>query len=361
MRRVLALVLILLLAATALSAQPVGLSFDPGGKSPTKGFVAVLAYQWLRDNHPSVIAHCDEETDQYDDLDSENISPFKRQAINCLGSIGFFDNYPHEANTNTFDPDGKRPTKGYVAVRAYQWLRDNHPSVIAHCDEETDQYDDLDSEDVSPFKRRAINCQASIGFFDDYPEVSTTTTHTEFGDWEAFTERPDRYGYSLETATEWSLTDTPPRLYFVCPTDTEQGYAYMMLRLKLPPLPPLTGESASGTYQIGDNQPTDFSWYTIYWYTINASAHNSGFNTEIFVAHHDEDTPFPQELWEAEESRLRIDIERLSAGQMPPIEFDLAGTRAVITVLGFPLDAGHQPHDALYRRDHLKSPPTRSS
>ncbi|MDE0289826.1 MAG: hypothetical protein OXM88_14800 [bacterium] len=164
---VLALVLILLLAATALAAQPVGLSFDPGGKAPTKG---------------------------------------------------------------------------YVAVRAYQWLRDNHPSVIAHCDEETDQYDDLDSEGVSPFKRRAINCQASIGFFDDYPEVATTTTtHTEFGDWEAFTERPDRYGYSLETATEWSLTDTPPRLYFVCPADTEQGYAYMMLRLKLPPLPPPDG------------------------------------------------------------------------------------------------------------------------
>ena len=79
-----------------------------------------------------------------------------------------------------FDPDGKPPTKGFVAVQAFKWLRDNAPDAIAGCDKNTDQYGDLDQERVSKFKREAINCLASVGFFNEWPglEVTTTTTAT---------------------------------------------------------------------------------------------------------------------------------------------------------------------------------------
>ena len=80
------------------------------------------------------------------------------------------------ATSGSFDPDGKRPTKGYVAVQTYRWLRDNAPDAIEGCDRKTDQYDDLDQESVSDFKREAINCLASVGFFNDWPGLAVTTT-----------------------------------------------------------------------------------------------------------------------------------------------------------------------------------------
>ena len=82
------------------------------------------------------------------------------------------------ATLGQFDPNGKPPTKGFVAVQAFRWLRDNAPDAIANCDKKTDQYGDLDQEGMSQFKREAINCLASIGFFNEWPglEVPTTTT-----------------------------------------------------------------------------------------------------------------------------------------------------------------------------------------
>ncbi len=69
-------------------------SFDPHGKPPTKGYVAVEAYKWLRDNAPDAIAGCEKTVDRFDDLRQPGVSKFKREAINCLDSVGFFDNYP---------------------------------------------------------------------------------------------------------------------------------------------------------------------------------------------------------------------------------------------------------------------------
>ena len=82
------------------------------------------------------------------------------------------------ASSGSFDPNGKPPTKGFVAVAAYKWLRDNAPDAIADCEKKVDQYDDLRQDNVSKFKREAINCLASVGFFESYPvsETSTTTT-----------------------------------------------------------------------------------------------------------------------------------------------------------------------------------------
>ena len=69
-------------------------SFDPNGKPPTKGFVAVEAYKWMRDNVPDAIKGCEKDVDQFDDLSQDGVSKFKRQAINCLSSLGFFNGYP---------------------------------------------------------------------------------------------------------------------------------------------------------------------------------------------------------------------------------------------------------------------------
>ena len=90
-RMLIATVLLLAVGVAAFAATG---SFDPNGKPPTKGFVAVLAYKWIRDNAPDAIADCDKTTDQFSDLGGSDISKFKREAINCLASVGFFDNYP---------------------------------------------------------------------------------------------------------------------------------------------------------------------------------------------------------------------------------------------------------------------------
>ena len=175
MRRVITF-LVVTLTLTATVAYAATFGFDPHGKPPTKGFVAVEAYKWIRDNAPDGIAGCDKTTDQFADLDQDGVSKFKREAINCLASVGFFDNYPTpddqpDATSATFgfDPHGKPPTKGFVAVEAYKWIRDNAPDGIAGCDKTTDQFADLDQDGVSKFKREAINCLASVGFFDNYP------------------------------------------------------------------------------------------------------------------------------------------------------------------------------------------------
>ena len=196
--------------------------FDPDGKPPTRGFVAVYAYKWLRDNHPDALyedrnnvgggggtwilllptptdsntqttdtsvpetVECDRETDFYTDLRQSGVSEFKRRAINCLASIGFFEHYPPPdgRSSASFDPDGKPPTRGFVAVYAYKWLRDHYPDALARCDRETDFYDDLERRSISSFKRQAINCLASVGFFDNYPEPdepsSTTTVFSDY-------------------------------------------------------------------------------------------------------------------------------------------------------------------------------------
>ena len=96
--------------ATVAIAATTGGSFDPNGKPPTKGFVAVEAYKWLRDNHPDTLKGCERKTDQFNDLRQTNVSKFKREAINCLASLGFFDNYP-KPDTST-GPD--RPDTGYT-------------------------------------------------------------------------------------------------------------------------------------------------------------------------------------------------------------------------------------------------------
>lgn len=156
--------------------------FDPGGKPLTKGFVAVQAFRWLRDNAPDAIGGCDKNIDQYADLHQEGVSQFKREAINGLASVGFFDDWPGlevaAGGTGEFDPNGKPPTNGFVAVQAFRWLRDNGSDVVAGCDKDTDQYADVDQEGVSQFKREAINCLASIGFFNDWPGLAVTTTTT---------------------------------------------------------------------------------------------------------------------------------------------------------------------------------------
>ena len=137
------------------------LGFDPHGKPPTKGYVAVEAYKWVRDNASGGVAGCDRTTDQFADLDQDGVSRFKREAINCLASVGFFDNYPTPDDRPDptgavlgFDPHGKPPTKGYVAVLAYKWVRDNASGGVAGCDRTTDQFADLDQDGVSKFKRR---------------------------------------------------------------------------------------------------------------------------------------------------------------------------------------------------------------
>ena len=178
MRRIIIL-LVVILTLTATVAYAATLGFDPHGKPPTKGFVAVEAYKWIRDNVPDGLAGCDKTTDQFADLDQDGVSKFKREAINCLASVGFFDNYPTpddqpDATSEAlgFDPHGKPPTKGFVAVEAYKWIRDNVPDGLAGCDKTTDQFADLDQDGVSKFKREAINCLASVGFFDNYPPPS---------------------------------------------------------------------------------------------------------------------------------------------------------------------------------------------
>lgn len=88
-----AIVTLLILVAVAAVAGTLG-QFEPNGKPPTKGFVAVHAYKWIRDNAPDAIEHCDKQTDQYTDLRQTDVSEFKREAINCLASVGFFNNYP---------------------------------------------------------------------------------------------------------------------------------------------------------------------------------------------------------------------------------------------------------------------------
>lgn len=80
------------------------------------------------------------------------MSKFKREAINCLASIGFFDNYPTSAN-GLFTPDGKPPTKGLVAVYAYKWLRDKRVGLLEECDRSRDYYDDLRESNVWKLKR----------------------------------------------------------------------------------------------------------------------------------------------------------------------------------------------------------------
>lgn len=82
-------VMIFIVSVNAQSGQ-----FDPLGKAPTKGFVAVEAYKWIRDNAPDAIKNCKKHTDQYDDLHHRSVSKFKREAINCLASVGFFNNWP---------------------------------------------------------------------------------------------------------------------------------------------------------------------------------------------------------------------------------------------------------------------------
>ena len=52
----------------------------------------------------------------------------------------------------------------------------NAPDAIADCEKKIDQFDDLDQEGVSKFKREAVNCLASVGFFDNYPGISTASS-----------------------------------------------------------------------------------------------------------------------------------------------------------------------------------------
>lgn len=96
MRRIISLTVltIVLFAGSVAVAQNTVRPFDPHGKPPTKGYVEVEAYKWIRDNAPDAIASCDRTTDQFDDLVQTGVSKFKREAINCLASVGFFDNYP---------------------------------------------------------------------------------------------------------------------------------------------------------------------------------------------------------------------------------------------------------------------------
>lgn len=80
---------ITIVTVSALSGQ-----FDPFAAAPTRGFVAVEAYKWIRDNAPDTIKNCKKHIDQYDDLHQQSVSKFKREAINCLASVGFFNNWP---------------------------------------------------------------------------------------------------------------------------------------------------------------------------------------------------------------------------------------------------------------------------
>ena len=162
-----------ILAAAVPGVAGVG-SFGVDGKPPTKGFVAVEAYKWLRDSAAGVIRGCDRDTDRFDDLRAVGVSEFKRQAVNCLASVGFFDGWPAVAGVGSFGVDGKPPTKGFVAVEAYKWLRDSAAGVIRGCDRDTDRFDDLRAVGVSEFKRQAVNCLASVGFFDGWPAVDAS-------------------------------------------------------------------------------------------------------------------------------------------------------------------------------------------
>ena len=86
-----------------------------------------------------------------------------------LPSTGTEETKPSESAALRFDPHGTPATKGFVAVEAYKWIRDNAADSIAGCDKTTDQFTDLDQDGVSKFEREAINCLASVGFFHNYP------------------------------------------------------------------------------------------------------------------------------------------------------------------------------------------------
>ena len=42
------------------------------------------------------------------------------------------------AQSGRFEPNDKAPTKGFVAVETYKWIRDNAPDTIKNCKKYTD-------------------------------------------------------------------------------------------------------------------------------------------------------------------------------------------------------------------------------
>jgi hypothetical protein len=130
------------------------------------------------------------------------------------------------ASVGSFDPNGKPPTKGFVAVEAYKWLRDNAPAAIAGCERTVDQFDDLRQPAVSKFKREAINCLASVGFFDNYP-APTPRLGNDIGAWTYFSgtiENGSAYDAYGTSATSSSTEDWEgaPALFLRC--DANDNY-----------------------------------------------------------------------------------------------------------------------------------------
>ena len=154
-------------AAAAASSE----SFHPDQRL-SKGWFGVLTYKFVRDEIPggaAALSECDQ-SNKFDDLGGE--SQFKRDALNCLADMGYFDEVPVPSGSATqgrlFHPD-QRLSKGWFGVLTYKFVRNEirgGRAALRGC-ASTDRFSDLSSE--SSFKQDALNCLAGLGYFDQVP------------------------------------------------------------------------------------------------------------------------------------------------------------------------------------------------
>ena len=172
-----AIVLVAFIAIVALSVVPVSAaaapspSFHPDQRL-SKGWFGVLTYKFVRDEIPggaAALSECDQ-SNKFDDMGGE--SQFKRDALNCLADMGYFDEVPAPSGSSNqgrlFHPD-QRLSKGWFGVLTYKFVRDEIPggrAALSGC-ASADRFLDLSAE--SNFKRNALNCLAGLGYFDQVP------------------------------------------------------------------------------------------------------------------------------------------------------------------------------------------------
>ena len=163
-----AIITLSVVPASAVAAPSV--SFHPDQRL-SKGWFGVLTYKFVRDEIPggaAALRECDQ-SNKFDDLGGQ--SQFKRDALNCLADMGYFDEVPAPSGSRhqgRFHPD-QRLSKGWFGVLTYKFVRDEIPggrAALSRCDQ-ADRFDDLGGE--SPFKRGALNCLAGLGYFDEVP------------------------------------------------------------------------------------------------------------------------------------------------------------------------------------------------
>ncbi len=170
--KVTVLVAIVTLSVVPVSAAAVTSEFFHPDQRLSKGWFGVLTYKFVRDEMPggaAALSECDQ-SNSFDDLGDE--SQFKRDALNCLADMGYFDEVPAPSGSPSqgrlFHPD-QRLSKGWFGVLTYKFVRDEMPggrAALSGC-ASADRFVDLSSE--SSFKRDALNCLAGLGYFDQVP------------------------------------------------------------------------------------------------------------------------------------------------------------------------------------------------